>query len=346
MIQVDNEKEPAKVISFINLKGGVGKTSAAINIADELSKEGNLVLVVDMDPQFNATQALLDHQFSHHKYFIDNTLLEEVTAQFEKEFKESLENESLEKFEEKKLFQSQLNSQLIYSHLKSKNLTVNTLFQSNTFVSETETSDLIYRIKSKLHLMPGDLDLFQTLPGDTSGKHNILEDHFSEHSLRDKYNYIIIDCPPNWTILTQASLFASDYYIIPSKIDLFSSIGIGLLDKLITSTFYKKSDIHILYKMYREKLKKQKIQSLGVLFTLTHDMTISWKLKDKLVKEISQEFFVTEIPYQASVPLKFSLYDEGGTKHDALKYALSKIKSEIEGKIEDKMRYNYEKITE
>lgn len=235
---------------------------------------------------------------------------------------------------------------MIYSHLKSKNLTVNTLFQSNTFVSETETSDLIYRIKSKLHLMPGDLDLFQTLPGDTSGKHNILEDHFSEHSLRDKYNYIIIDCPPNWTILTQASLFASDYYIIPSKIDLFSSIGIGLLDKLITSTFYKKSDIHILYKMYREKLKKQKIQSLGVLFTLTHDMTISWKLKDKLVKEISQEFFVTEIPYQASVPLKFSLYDEGGTKHDALKYALSKIKSEIEGKIEDKMRYNYEKITE
>lgn len=104
MIQVDNEKEPAKVISFINLKGGVGKTSAAINIADELSKEGNLVLVVDMDPQFNATQALLDHQFSHHKYFIDNTLLEEVTAQFEKEFKESLENESLEKFEEKSYF--------------------------------------------------------------------------------------------------------------------------------------------------------------------------------------------------------------------------------------------------
>lgn len=44
----------AKIISFINMKGGVGKTSLSINIADKLSQT-HKVLVIDVDPQFNAT---------------------------------------------------------------------------------------------------------------------------------------------------------------------------------------------------------------------------------------------------------------------------------------------------
>lgn len=47
----------AKVISFINMKGGVGKTTVAVNLAYELASTRNKkVLLVDMDPQFNATQ--------------------------------------------------------------------------------------------------------------------------------------------------------------------------------------------------------------------------------------------------------------------------------------------------
>lgn len=46
-----------KVIAFINMKGGVGKTTLAVNIAHTISKEFNKkVLVIDMDPQMNATQ--------------------------------------------------------------------------------------------------------------------------------------------------------------------------------------------------------------------------------------------------------------------------------------------------
>ena len=50
----------ADIISFINMKGGVGKTTLSIGIADYLSSIGKKVLLIDADPQFNATQALLD----------------------------------------------------------------------------------------------------------------------------------------------------------------------------------------------------------------------------------------------------------------------------------------------
>lgn len=49
-----------KVISIINMKGGVGKTTLSIGIADYLSSVGKNILLIDADPQFNATQALLD----------------------------------------------------------------------------------------------------------------------------------------------------------------------------------------------------------------------------------------------------------------------------------------------
>lgn len=54
------EANKAKVISMINMKGGVGKTTLLVNVAYELATTLNKkVLVVDMDPQFNATQMLL-----------------------------------------------------------------------------------------------------------------------------------------------------------------------------------------------------------------------------------------------------------------------------------------------
>ena len=49
-----------KVISIINMKGGVGKTTLSIGIADYLAEIGKKILLIDADPQFNATQAMID----------------------------------------------------------------------------------------------------------------------------------------------------------------------------------------------------------------------------------------------------------------------------------------------
>ena len=47
-----------KVISFLNIKGGVAKTTSCVNIAAELGKQGHKVLMIDLDPQSNATKYL------------------------------------------------------------------------------------------------------------------------------------------------------------------------------------------------------------------------------------------------------------------------------------------------
>ncbi|GEM_PF-1703867 len=330
-----------KIISFINLKGGVGKTSTAINIADAFSRDGHKVLVIDMDPQFNATQALLNHQFRHHKKEIEPKLLDETLMELREKYEEVVvanadqeEYEQGDDWNQDENYKKEISSQLIYNRLKSGGITVRTLFTYEGVVVPLQNPSLVYNIKNNLDLIPGDLDLFESLYGDTSGKHNVLEDHFEAHDFRGIYDYIIIDCPPNWTILTQASLFASDYYIIPSKVDLFSSVGIGLLENLVKSTFYeKKSGIFKMYNMYRRDLGRQTIKSLGVLFTLTHEMPIASKLKERLQKTIPQSFFETEVPYHSSVPLKFSLYDESGAKHEALKNSIIRVVTEIIGRI-------------
>lgn len=51
-----------KVVSFINLKGGVGKTTTAVNIAATLADSGNSVLLIDLDPQTNATVSVIDQE--------------------------------------------------------------------------------------------------------------------------------------------------------------------------------------------------------------------------------------------------------------------------------------------
>ncbi|HIF9162573.1 TPA: ParA family protein, partial [Photobacterium damselae] len=62
----------APVVSFINMKGGVGKTTLCISVADYLANTlGKSVLVIDIDPQFNATQSFLNKYDLIEKYLTE-----------------------------------------------------------------------------------------------------------------------------------------------------------------------------------------------------------------------------------------------------------------------------------
>lgn len=77
-----------RIISFLNVKGGVGKTSSAVNIAAALSCKGYRVLVIDIDPQANATRYLGCSDKQNHK----NTVLNILTGGTVKYIKTEYEN--------------------------------------------------------------------------------------------------------------------------------------------------------------------------------------------------------------------------------------------------------------
>lgn len=190
---IDFKKE-GKIISFINMKGGVGKTTLSIGVADFLANYKNQkVLLIDADPQFNATQALLDSYYSA-DYFED---------------------------------------------ILPKEKTINRLFKPQVQFSQQYKSpspeEIILELKDNLHIVCGDLSLVLANKSSDYSHVKRLKRFIKDNELREVYDLIIIDCPPTLTIYTDSALMASDYYIIPNRIDRYSIVGISSLQKAITN---------------------------------------------------------------------------------------------------------------
>lgn len=298
------------VISFINMKGGVGKTSLAINVSKTLADRGKRVLILDMDPQFNATQSLLLYKTRYYKIFSD---LNQDTQN------QDTQNQEI-------LFKEEIKSTEIYNELSYKNKTILQLF-SNTNLLES-AKELETEISTNLYLVPGDLNLAKEISGDTSNKCEIIYNYFEEQNILEKYDYVIIDCPPTWSILTHASLYVSDYYIIPSKVDLYSSVGIKILEELIDDKIYRSTS----YKNTRKVKNLDVLKRMGIIFTLVYGLKSEKTNMERLKKEFKEiEFFETVLPYIPSVPTRFIIFDEvkNDSRYTLLINSINKITEEI-----------------
>lgn len=273
------EETNCKVISFINMKGGVGKTTLCINTADNLAQDGNKVLIIDMDPQFNATQALL-LQMQRLKVNSESSLTE---------------NENIK---------AELDSSKIYKELSVKGKTVMQLFSSTN--PNNDSSNVIQAFSENIDFIPGDLDLSSVAAGDTAGKVGTIMEYIMKQNLFTYYDYILIDCPPTWSILTHSSLYASDYYIIPSKIDFYSSIGINSLQNKINEHFLENFEY-----LAVAKARNRILKNLGIIFSMTTNLKAEASIKETVKKDFEDvPIFLPEIPLIPSASTSFIFYSD------------------------------------
>jgi chromosome partitioning protein len=190
-----------QIVSFINMKGGVGKTTLAVNVAYGLaSLHRKNVLIVDGDPQFNATQYLLetDAYLQHTEDPAKGTLHD--------------------------IFMPRRAGPV--STVRGRARGIN---RANMPLSDC--SCVVFDGgpgRGKLELIPSTLTLME-IETSPRGTETRLKSYLREKA--GGYDYVIIDCPPTISIFTQAAVLARDKYLVPIKPDPLSVIGLPLLER-------------------------------------------------------------------------------------------------------------------
>ena len=228
-----------KVVSFINMKVGVGKTTLCVGIGEYLANYcGQKVLFIDLDPQFNTTQSLVNEFDLEDEYLND------------------------------------------YSESGGKR-TVMRLFETQTTLARRidlpSPEEVLVKLNEEMTLLPGTIDLILVESDKDGTKAKKVNKFIMENHLRDSYDFIFIDCPPTISVYTDAALIASDFYLVPIRIDRYSILGIKLLKQVIDRL---------------DDNEKIGIKPLGVVYTMVKELTQkTLQLKetferDDIVKEI------------------------------------------------------------
>lgn len=180
-----------KVVSIINLKGGVAKTTTTVQLAECLSSEfSKRVLVIDLDPQTNATIALIGEDGWKKINERKQTLFH-------------LFNDKLEKTSDFNISEALLTRGVSDLNLRSLSL----LSSSIDFIG---IQDRIYKIFKKTGYNLTPMEVLKA----------------AIHDRLDSFDYVLIDCPPNLGFITRNGIEISDYYLIPTIPDTLSTYGI------------------------------------------------------------------------------------------------------------------------
>lgn len=292
-------------ISVINYKGGVGKTTITANLAAELAFRGKNILAIDLDPQASLTFSFIT--------------VDEWRKNFEK--LKTIKN-WYDAFIDK---DTELNlASLIAQPKRAK--------------SGKGNLDLIC---SHLALINVDLELATRLIGGTERdlRNNYLRVHsrlrFGLESIDEDYDFILIDCPPNFNIVTKTAVTASDFLLVPTKPDYLSTLGIEQLGKHVgelVKTFNKyvdNSDI--------KECEKAHPEILGILFTM---------IQIRNQQPISAQQPYIEQVRRLGLPILETLIRENKTIYaDAPEYGVPVVLRRVSGKTYKDVQTELEDLT-
>lgn len=172
----------AKVICVANQKGGVGKTTTSVNLSSALSKLDKKVLLIDLDPQGNASSGLGIKRYDTQEANSYHVLIGEKTL-----------------------------DEVMVAAGTSGNLHVSTA-NPDLVGAEIELVDFPkreYRLKDAIE------------------------------KVKDRFDYILIDCPPSLGLLTLNALTAADSFLVPLQCEYYALEGLSQL--LNTAGLVKKS---------------------------------------------------------------------------------------------------------
>lgn len=205
-----------KVMAIINQKGGVGKSTTAINLSAALGELGKQVLLVDLDPQGNSSSGLGIEKSQVHNCVYD-VLLNDVAIE-------------------------------------------------DVIIPDVgEGLDLV---PATINLAGAEVELVSEM-----ARENRLKDAVG--SLRGKYDYVFIDCPPSLGLLTVNALVAADKLLIPIQCEFYALEGVTkLLDsmKRVKTRLNPTLDIFgVLLTMYdgRTTLSRQVVEEVRSYFGKT-----------------------------------------------------------------------------
>jgi chromosome partitioning protein len=224
----------AVVTSIINLKGGVGKTTLTLALAHYLAGEhGKRVLVIDLDPQTNATIALVTERRWRERDQAGQTLYQ--------------------------LFKDQIENTRLFSAQEAILTRVSNVGGGIPGLDLLPSSIRLHRIQDRITKI-ADLDTFSSGPV-----------YALREALRDtlqQYDHVLIDCPPNLGVITLNGIAISRYFLIPVVPDILSTLGVPLvLDRMADFALRAQHEIFglgIVVSRFRaaSRLHKQTVMSM------------------------------------------------------------------------------------